>query len=371
MAHGRMQALVRKEMIQFLRARFMLILILYLYTAEVLMCTFAMSFDVRNLPTVFADFDGSPESRLLKENFRSSGYFNIDHETTRETEITALLDRGDALAAVIVPPEFSNRLAKGQPVSVQVLLDGSNSNAASVAQGYASRIVQEFSLAQMLARHPEVAPPIEHRPRVWYNSELKYAYFMVLSMISLAGMMVGVITAAASVVRERDYGTIEQLLVTPISPAELIAAKMLPSLTAGMLALFPSLLVASFVGVPLRGDLWLFFVVSALFLASSMSIGILIATFTETLQQALLISFLVLFPILFLSGTVVPLESMPLGLQFLAELSPLRHYIEAILGIFFKGTGLNVLWPRLVAMGMIGTALLGFSLLRFHRHFGR
>lgn len=149
---------------------------------------------------------------------------------------------------------------------------------------------------------------VENHPRVWYNSQLTYSHFMVLSMIALAGMMVGVITAAAGIVREKESGTIEQLLVTPARPAELVAAKMAPPLIVGLVALFPSLVIAALVGAPLRGSLLLFVLFSAVFLLSSMGIGILVATITDTLQQALLVSFLVLFPVLFLSGTLVPLE---------------------------------------------------------------
>lgn len=162
----------------------------------------------------------------------------------------------------------------------------------------------------------------------------------------------------------------EQLLVTPISPGEMIAAKMAPPLLVGLIALFPSLLVAGAVGVPLRGSLLLFMLFSGAFLLSSLGIGVLVATVAVTLQQALLISFLVLFPFLFLSGTIVPLESMPTGLQYLAELSPLRHYMDAVLGLFLKGVGLDVLWPRLVAMLGIGGVLLGLSVRRFRRHPG-
>lgn len=366
--HGRFPALVTKEMKQFLRARLMLVLILYLYTAEVLMCTFAMSFDIRDLPTVFADRSNSPASRLLKDAFSSSGYFKVTHETTRDGNIARLLDRGDALAAIVVPTAFSERFDKGSPVAVQLLLDGSNSNAASVALGYARRIVQTFALKEVYAHHPEWMPPIEHRPRIWYNSELKYSYFMVLSMMSLAGMMVGVITAASGIVREKEAGTIEQLLVAPVTPFEIIAAKMLPPLVVALVSLFPSLLIADFVGVPLRGSLVLFFFFSVVFLFSSMGMGILIATVSGTLQQALLLSFFALFPILFLSGTVVPLESMPIALQYVAELSPLRHYMEAVLGIFFKGTGLEILWPHLAVLAVIGLTLLGISVMRFRRH---
>jgi ABC-2 type transport system permease protein len=357
-------------MIQFLRAHLMLFLIFYLYTGEVLMCTFAMSFDVRNLPTALADFDHSRASREVAERFASSGYFNIKHQATREDQVAELLDRGGAMAAIVIPPEFSLRLSEGESVSVQLLLDGSNANTASVAQSYAQRIIQNYTMERLQIILQEPMPRIEHRPRIWYNSELNYRYFMVLSMISLAGMMVGVITAAAGIVREKEAGTIEQMLVTPVKPAELIVAKMLPTLFVGLVALFPSLLIAWWVGVPMRGNLIWFFLFSIVFLASSMGIGILVATIADTLQQALLISFVALFPLLFLSGTVVPLESMPLGLQYLAELSPLRHYMDAVLGIFLKGVGLDILWPRLAAMAALGAVLLSVSLLRFRRHFG-
>jgi len=368
--YGRLAALMRKELIQFLRARAMLALILYLYTVEIIMCTYAMSFDVRNLPTAFMDRARSAESRALVQDFGSSGYFKITHTAATDAEVAALLDRGEVLAAVVIPPEFSRQLAQGVPTSVQLLLDGSNANAASVAQGYAQRIVQNFALQRAPPPFMADQPAVELRPRVWYNSELDYRHFMVLSMMALAGMMVGMITAAAGIVREKESGTVEQLLVTPVSPGEMIAAKMLPPLLFCLLALFSSLLVAAVFGVPLRGSLALFMLFSAVFLLSGMGIGILLGVIADTLQQALLISFLVLFPVLFLSGTIVPLESMPPGLQYLAEASPLRHYMDAVLGLFLKGVGLDVLWPRLAAMLAIGAALLALSVWRFRRYLG-
>lgn len=366
-----MAALVRKEMIQFLRDRIMLFLVFYLYTGEVIMCTLALSFDVRNLPTAVVDFDRSAASRSLVERFRISGYFSVKHAALRETEVAALLNRGEVMAAVIIPSEFSRRLAAGVPVSVQLLLDGSNANTASVAQGYAQRIVQEYALGKM--QTVSAAPmtlPIEYRPRIWYNSELKYSYFMVLSMVALATMMVGVIMAAAGMVREKESGTIEQMKMTPIRPAEMIFAKMFPTFLIGLFALFPTLLIAAWFGVPMRGSLCLFFLFSALFLVNSMGIGILVSTFAATLQQALLISFFALLPILFLSGTLVPVESMPVGMQYLAEASPLRHQMDVILGIFLKGVGWAVLWRQGAAMLLITAALLAISLFRLKRRLG-
>jgi ABC-2 type transport system permease protein len=363
----RFAALLRKELLQFFRDRVMLFIVVYLFTGEVLMCVNALSLDVRDLPTAVADFDRSSASRELIERLRASGYFRIDHGTTREAELARLLDRGDALAAVVIPPEFSSRLAAGKPTAVQVLLDGTNSNTASVAQGYSTRIVQSYALERVRSAAPEFRMPVEHRSRIWYNAELDYRYHMMLSMLALAGMMVGVTTAAAGIVREKESGTIEQMMVTPITPAELVLAKMTPPFLAGMASLVPALVIAWAIGVPMRGGLALFLLLSAMFLVSSMAIGIMIATVTETLQQALLVSFFALFPILFLSGTLVPVETMPVALRYLAEASPLTHYFKALLGVFLKGVGLEILWREALALIAISAVLLGASLLRLRR----
>lgn len=360
----RLAALARKELTQLVRDRLMVILIFYLYTAEVLLCVFALSFDVRNLPTALLDLDASAASRALASRFTSSGYFDIEHAVESTREVAGLINRGDALAALVIPRDFSRNLAADRPAEVQILLDGATANAAAVAQGYAQRIVQSFALSRIPA---PAGLAIEYRPRVWYNPELDYSYFMTLSMIGLASMIVGVILAAAGVVREKEAGTIEQLAVTPVTSTEMILAKTLPTLVIGLAALGPALLIAAAVGVPLRGSLALFVVFTALLLVSSMGIGFFIATYAQTLQQALLIAFFVLFPVLFLSGTIVPIESMPVGLQVLAELSPLRHYIDAILGIFLKGIGLGILWHRAVAMALIAATLLGASIARLRR----
>ena len=364
---GRMAALLRKELIQFLRDRVMLLLVLYLYTGEIMMCTMALSFDVRNLPTAVADFDRSAQSRSLVERFASSGYFSIQHMVSREADLVRLLNDGGALAAVIIPTDFSRRLARSDPVTIQLVLDGSNANTATVAQGYAQRIAQSFAMELAGGAGVQMSAPIDYRPRIWYNSELLYSYFMVLSMIANAGLLVGVVTTAASIVRERESGTIEQILVTPIASGELIGAKMLPTLLVCLFGLVLSLLVAGAFGVPMRGSPILYFALSALFVISSMGIGILVGTLTQTLQQALLISLFALFPILFLSGTMVPLESMPVWLQYGAQLSPVTHYMDVLRGVFLKGVGLEVLWRPALAMAASGAVLLATSLWRVRR----
>jgi len=363
----RMRAILRKELTQFLRDRVMLLLVLFLYTGEVIMCTIALSFDVRDLPTAVADFDRSPESRALVERFGSSGYFAVQHAATREADIVRLLNDGSALAALIIPADFARGLQRGEQTNVQLLLDGSNANTATVAQGYAQRIVQSFVRDRASRASAAVSPAIDYRPRIWYNSQLRYSYFMVLSMIAAAGMVVGVVTTAASIVREKESGTIEQLLVTPISGAELIGAKMFPTLLVSLVGVVLSLFVAAGFGVPMRGSLTLYLLLSCLFVISSMGLGILVGTLTRTLQHALLVSLFALFPVLFLSGTMVPLESMPPWLQYAAQLSPVTHYMDILRGIFLKGVGLGVLWPQALALGALGAALLGGSLWRFRR----
>lgn len=363
----RLAALMQKELKQFLRDRLMLFLVAYLYSGEVVMCTMALSFDVRNLPTAVVDLDRSAQSRALVDRFISSGYFSIEHASAEGADVSGLLDRGQALAALVIPSDFSKRLRRNEPVDVQLLLDGSNANTATVAHGYAQQIVRSFALQQALVRTPGMRASVDYRPRIWYNSQLRYSYFMILSMIAAAGLVVGVITAAASVVREKERGTIEQILVTPVTPGELIAAKMVPTLLVCLVGLALSAGIAGIFGVPMRGSLALYFALSSLFILSSMAIGILVGTLTSTLQQALLVSIFALIPVLFLSGTMVPLESMPIGFQHGALLSPATHYMEILRGIFLKGIGLEILWRPSLALAMIAGALIAVSVWRFRR----
>ncbi len=211
-------------------------------------------------------------------------------------------------------------------------------------------------------------PEVEPRIRVWYNPELKFRYFMIISMIVLAGIMVGMIHPAATMVREKEIGTIEQIMLTPLRSHEIIIAKLLPTITIAELALFPSLFIATVgFGLTIKGSLSLFFLASTIFLFTSMGMGVFVSTLSRNLQQALLISFFILFPVLFLSGTTVPIESMPSAMQYLSLLSPVRYYMEIVLGIFLKGVGLKVLWPKLLIIFTFGAVIFPLSLLRLRR----
>lgn len=368
----RLAAAVRKEFLQFLRDRMLLVLIFFIYTADVIMCTSALSFDVRNLQLAVHDGDRTPLSASLVERFTASGYFAAPMVVASPREVDRLLDSGQADAALLVPEGFARDIAGGQAPSVQVLLSGTNSNTASAARGYAVSIVGSFAreiLLQHAARHGIATelPGVRAQTRIWYNPQLEFRHFMALSMVVVAGVLVGVITAAAGLVREKESGTIEQLVVTPLRSHELIVAKAVPPFLVGMVALLPSLLIARAFGVPMAGSVALFFAASGIALTAFLAIGFFIGTLAENLQQALLLSFLVLFPLMFLSGTTVPVESMPALMRWISFLSPVRHYMEIGLGVLMKGVGLQVLWPQFVVLAG-STAFLGtWSVLRLKR----
>ncbi|HSS63373.1 MAG TPA: ABC transporter permease [Gammaproteobacteria bacterium] len=355
-----------KEIIQFSRDRVILLLILWLYTVEVVICSYALTFDVKHLPLVVVDFDRSVASRNLQEKFSVTEAFDLIGHAGNEEEAGGWLQSGEAVLALVIPDGFQRRLRRGESPGIQLLLDGSNSNTAAIARGYAVQILQRFHQEEIPGG---ATPGIGARPlvRVWYNPDQTFTSFMVLSMIALAALMVGMIHPAASIVREKEVGTIEQLMVTPISTGELFAAKTVPTLATGLLSVFPSLLIVWWFGVPLRGSLPLFLALTALFLLSAIAMGVLAAAISRTLQQALLLSFFSLFPIMFLSGTLVPVESMPDFLQSLSLLSPLRYYMDVILGVFLKGAGMAELWPQAAALLGIGVVLFGIALSVFRR----
>lgn len=362
-AGRRLLAAIHKEFRQFLRDRLLVALVVFIYTADMVMCTMALSFDVRNLKLAVYDGDRTQISARLVERFTATDYFGELVPASGMGEVDGLLDAGRADLALIIPQGLAQDVDAGRSPAVQVILSGTNSNTANAARGYAGAIVGAFAsevLAGHAARHGITAaiPSVRAETRIWYNPQLEFRHFMAVSMIVVAGIVVGVITAAAGLVREKESGTIEQLIVTPLRSHELIIAKAAPPFTIGMLTLAPSLMIAKLFGVPLAGSIALFIAASALALTSFLAIGFFIATLAENLQQALLLSFLVLFPLMFLSGTMVPVEGMPQAMQWISYLSPVRHYMEIALGVLMKGVGFDVLWPHFAALAAV-TAVLG------------
>ncbi|MCG4451860.1 ABC transporter permease [Pseudomonas sp. MMS21-TM103] len=359
----RLGSLLIKELIQFFRDRVMLLLILWLYTVEVVICAYALGLDLRHLPLAVLDHDRSAYSRQLVDALTSGESFAFTGYPRDMRQAEGWLQEGRTRAVLVIPGDFAEALVRNETSTLQLLLDGSDANTAATARNY---ILRGLSLLQADAG-PNPSPAIRPVIRIWYNPDLTYTRFMVLSMIALAALMVGVIHPAATIVREKELGTLEQLQVTPIRIGELFVAKTVPTLVIGTLSVFPSLLIVRWFDVPLRGSLTLFVLLTALFLLSAIAIGVLVAAVCRTLQQALLLAFFGLFPMMFLSGTLAPIASMPATLQYLSLLSPLRYYMDVILGIFLKGNGLADLWPQALALAGIGLLLFALAATVFRR----
>lgn len=371
--NGRLVSLFRKEFIQFCRDKLLVVLVLYAFT-EIVICGYALTLEVNHIPTALLDYDRSAEARVLVEKFRASGRFEFVADTQSAAELAERLQGGAISLGLVIPANFSHHLGRGQSASLQLVADGSNPNTALMAMAYSTEIVRGYSIAMEWARYGvtsgqmEFVPRVVNQIRVWYNPELKYSHFSMISMTAIAIVMLGVVLAAAAIVREREAGTLEQLLVTPMRPWELILAKVLPMILVTALGLGIGISLSAFLfGVPLRGNLVLFFALSQLAFLAATGIGMLIGTQARNMQQALLLAFFVLFPMLFLSGTIVPIESMPLALQSVSLASPLRHYMPIALGILLKGLDLTVLWQHALALTGLGVALFGISLIRFRR----
>ncbi len=370
-----MGALVRKEFIQFFRRKPLVVLIIYTIAVEIALCVSSITLDVAHLRLAVRDLDGSAESRELAARFGQTEYFDLRQRPRSARELDGLLETGRATVGLVIPGDFARQLGQGLPASVQLLVDGSNSNSALIGLGYATRIVGAYSreVEQRragLADGPASVPTVRNQARAWYNPALRSVDFETVAMLTLAVMMIAVILPAAGLAWEREAGTIEQLLVMPFRRWELMLAKVVPTFVTSLVSLGLALWVPWWFAVPIRGSLLLFFALSALFLMSSLGLGLLLGTLAENLQQALLLSFFTLLPVLVISGVMVPVESMPRAIQLLSLLSPLRYYQEIGLGIFLKGVGIDVLWPQALAMGTLGVAILALGLWRFRARLG-
>lgn len=371
----RLTGLMRKEFTQFLRDKALLILILYTFV-EIAICGWALTLEVRNMPATVYDADRSAESRDLIESFGRLDSFSLVGQVDDPATLDTLMDNGEVQFGLVIPAGFSRDIAAGKPTSVQLLLDGSNSSIAGQALADANGLLQAYNGDLTLQRIGRAGlsghsflPQVQNLVRVWYMPQLKYVHFIMLTMLAISVLMLGVLVPAAAIVREKEAGTFEQLMITPISGTELIIAKIVPMILLKLIGLTVGIAMSLWVfGVPLRGSLALFYAVSVLMFLSSSSIGVLMGTIAHNMQQTLLLAFLILFPLAFLSGTMVPIDNMPPFLQWLTYLSPLRYYVKATLDIFLKGVGMETIWPQALALGAYGLVLLLVSAVRFRRN---
>jgi len=371
---GRVRFLFVKELIQVFRDRRLRITLIFPPIFQLIVFGYAANLDVQHVPIAVRDLDQTVDSRELVSRFGSSKYFDIVAYPENLKEIEALIKKGKITFSIEIPSGFSKKIKKGETAPIQILVDGTESNTALIALGYVSRILSEYSNQVIfnrlnqegMGRFEEVGVEVEHR--IWFNPNLESRYFYVPGVIASIAFLLPIILTAQAIVREREMGTLEQIMVTPIRPWELILGKTLPFAMIGFLDV---LLIAS-IGVfwfkiPFRGDLFILLLGSLLFLTSSVGIGLFISTICSTQQQAQISTFFFVMPAFILSGFAFPLENMPQWLQSFTYISPLRYFLVIIRGLFLKGVGLELLWPHMMALALLGGFMITLSSIRFKK----
>jgi drug efflux transport system permease protein len=333
---------------------------------QLTMLGYAATTDIHDVPIVVADGDVSARSRELIAKFDGSPSFSVVATVTTVNEIEPFLERGRAWLALSIPAGYGTAIENHATSTLQVIADGTDSNSTTVALGYATSLIGAYAQELIASAAPAATPGIDARIRVWYNPRLESRFFMIPGVLALVLLVVTANLASMAVVREKELGTLEQLNVTPLRRWELIVGKLLPY---GLIAMVDVLLVVAVaVGwfqIPLRGSFVLLLAMSAIYVFSTLALGLFISTISETQQQAMMTStFFFLTPMLYLSGFIFPIENMPAVIQPVTYLIPLRYFLVIVRGIFLKGIGIELLWPQALAMSAWGTGMLGLAVLR-------
>jgi len=372
---SRLFSLIRKEFIQILRDPRTLALVIVMPVMQLLLLGYAATNDVRNVPLAVFDQDRSPASRRLLDAYRTADYFRIDFDVNSEDELRDLIDSGQARVGMIIPPDYSAQITGSGSAQVAFVLDGSDPTVGATAlsagqligQQHATQ-VQVIRLSQAGAGQGGLELPIEVRTQVWYNPDLISAYFMVPGVIGMILFSITAILTANAIVRERERGTIEQLIVTPIRSWELVVGKLTPYV---LLALFNTLEVLALgsllFGVPIRGSLLLIILISGLFVTSGLGIGLFVSAIANTQQEAMLTVFMTLLPSIFLSGFFFPLQAMPQVLQWVSYAIPLRYYLVIIRSLLIKGVGVQAIRSDIIALALFGFVIMTLAALRFRK----
>jgi ABC-2 type transport system permease protein len=350
---------------------------------QLLIFGYAVTLDVDHARIAWRDMSHTPESRALRARFESSGRFDIVALPESEEDVQQLLDRSDVHAVVAVLPGFARDLARGRTAQVQVLLDGTNSNTASLVSAYAAGVIAGFSqdvalnpsknqeMIQVTLRNAAGKPfagQVVPSTRVWFNPEMRSRNFFIPGVTANLLLMLTLMLTAQAIIREKEIGTMEQLMVTPMRPIELMLGKTVPFVFVGLVNMMIVTGAALlWFRIPFRGNFLLLMFCSFLYLLPSLGAGLFLSTISNTQQQANMGSFFITTPAFMLSGFTFPINNMPLFVQYLTYLNPIRYFMEIVRGIFIKGVGISVLWPQMLILGVYGVLILGLSAIRFHR----
>ena len=366
----RIRPIVIKEFRQIRRDKRSLGVLLVFPALLVLLIGYALNFDVKHISVAVFDQDKTPTSREFVRSFSNSEYFDFNYSVENYSEISKLLDEEKAMIAVVIPPDFSSNLLGGKNATLQILVDGSNSNTATTAIGYINAVVQTYSqniaIATLARYGKEPYVPVNVQPRVWYNPELLSAKFLVPGLIGFILMLSAVVSTSLSVVREKERGTMDQMMVSRLQTVEIILGKTISYLIIALLASVLVLLIGYvFFDISIRGSFFWLYVAIFIFLLAALGQGLLISTVAQTQQVAFIISvFTTLLPSLILSGFIFPIRSMPVALQVISNLSPPKFFLVALRDIILKGVGPAAFWDQLVYMSIFAAVTLGISSVR-------
>lgn len=366
---------IKKEFQQFRRDPRMFAIILVAPVIQLIFLGYAANLDVDKIKMVVYDQDNSYESRNFIENFTSSAYFETYANVENYKDITNYIDKGKVILAIIIPKDFEKEISRSETVSVQALFDGSDGNTASIAAGYMQSIVTSYAKNLIVQRLNRVGMKnlpvgtITAESRVWYNPTLKTRNFMVPGIVGLLLSVITLILTSLAVVKEKEVGTMEQLIVTPLKPYQIIIGKLVPFIILGFLAVIIVLTAMRFIfNIEAKGDIVFLFISAFFYIFSTLGLGLFVSTISKTQQQAMMLAiFVVLMPMIFLSGFAFPIENMPKIIQYISYVVPLRYFIDIIRGVVTKGLGFSELWPNALVLMFMGLIILSVSSLRFHK----
>lgn len=370
----RIKEMLIKEFIQIFRDPKMKGVIFMMPIIQVLVFGYAVTTDVKHIATAVYDMDNSRASRELVARFVESGYFDVIEYVDSDSRAAKLIDQSVVSTVLRINKGFENDLRGGRTARIQVIVDGSDSNTAGIVLSYSSAIALRFSQKVLITRFTRVRGVfnkpghVEMQTRAWFNENLESRNFYVPGVIAIIVMLITLMLTSMAVVREKEIGTMEQIIVTPITPAEFILGKTLPFALIG----FVDVIVITLIGVfwfevPIRGNLLLLFLSTGLYLMTTLGVGLLISTVSQTQQQAMMSTFFFYFPAVLLSGFMFPIANMPEMVQWLTYLNPLRYFLVIIRGIFLKGVGTTILWPQMLALAVMGVVTLWLASKRFRK----
>ena len=370
----RLKTMLVKEFTQILRDPKMRFVIFAVPVVQIFVFGYAVNTDVKHIATAVHDLDNTPMSRELTDRLARSGYFDMVAHVSHDHDIRGLIDRGKVKTVVRINRGFEDAVRGGRTAQLQIIVDGSDPNTARIALSYAVKIAERFSgniLAERLARSGGTRlrqPEVNMESRAWFNENLESRNYYVPGVMAQMVLIVTMMLSGMSVVREKEIGTMEQIIVTPIRRWEFIIGKTLPFAVIGYINVAMVTCLSMFwFQIPLRGSLPLLAAATGLYLLSTLGFGLFISTVSSTQQQAMMSSFMFTFPAMLLSGFAFPIDNMPRPIQYVTFLNPLRYYLVIIRDIFLKGVGFDILWPQLAALAILGSVILAFAVNRFRK----